>query len=69
MIMVPGHSNEDLGRGITSKIFKDIEMTKEDFLNGNLNDVYLMTLGVYCGSNCSLHSRQGEWLYRPKPGD
>ena len=30
---VPVHKGEDLGRGITSRIFKDIEVTKEDFIN------------------------------------
>ncbi|MGA1826299.1 MAG: type II toxin-antitoxin system HicA family toxin [bacterium] len=30
---VPDHKGEDLGRGITNKIFKDIELTKEDFSN------------------------------------
>ena len=30
--VVPDHKGEDLGRGICAKIFKDIEVTKEDFL-------------------------------------
>jgi predicted RNA binding protein YcfA (HicA-like mRNA interferase family) len=30
--IVPDHKGEDLGRGITNKILKDIEVTKEDFL-------------------------------------
>lgn len=30
---VPDHKGEDLGRGITNKILKDIEVTKEDFFN------------------------------------
>ncbi len=30
---VPEHKGEDLGRGIMNKILKDIEVTKEDFLN------------------------------------
>jgi len=30
---VPDHKGEDLGRGITNKILKDIEATREDFLN------------------------------------
>ena len=30
---VPNHKNEDLGRGITSKIFRDAEVTREDFMN------------------------------------
>ncbi len=31
--IVPDHKGEDLGRGITNKILKDIEVAKEDFLN------------------------------------
>jgi len=30
---VADHKGEDLGRGITIKILKDIEVSKEDFLN------------------------------------
>jgi predicted RNA binding protein YcfA (HicA-like mRNA interferase family) len=30
---VPDHRGEDLGRGITSKILKDAEMTRDDFMN------------------------------------
>jgi len=30
---VPDHQGEDLGRGITSKILKDAEVTKDDFMN------------------------------------
>lgn len=30
--VVPFHSNEDLGTGILSKILKDCELTKEDFM-------------------------------------
>ena len=30
---VPVHKGEDLGRGITSKILKDAEVTKKHFLN------------------------------------
>lgn len=30
---VPDHKGEDLGRGITNKILKDIEIEKKDFLN------------------------------------
>jgi predicted RNA binding protein YcfA (HicA-like mRNA interferase family) len=30
---VPDHRGEDLGRGITSKILKDIECTREEFLS------------------------------------
>jgi predicted RNA binding protein YcfA (HicA-like mRNA interferase family) len=29
---VPFHKGEDLGRGITDKILKDVELTREDFL-------------------------------------
>jgi predicted RNA binding protein YcfA (HicA-like mRNA interferase family) len=29
---VPGHQSEDLGRGITNKILKDAEVTRDDFL-------------------------------------
>lgn len=29
---VPFHKGEDLGRGLTDKILKDIELTREDFL-------------------------------------
>lgn len=29
---VPDHKGEDLGRGITNKILKDAEVTREDFL-------------------------------------
>jgi predicted RNA binding protein YcfA (HicA-like mRNA interferase family) len=29
---VPEHKGEDLGRGITNKILKDAEVTREDFL-------------------------------------
>ncbi len=29
---VPDHKGEDLGRGITNKILKDAEATREDFL-------------------------------------
>ncbi len=32
-VTVPDHKGEDLGRGITNKILKDIEVTKDDFLN------------------------------------
>ena len=31
--MVPDHAGEDLGRGITHKILKDAEVTREDFLD------------------------------------
>jgi predicted RNA binding protein YcfA (HicA-like mRNA interferase family) len=31
--VIPVHKGEDLGRGITSKILKDVEVTKGDFLN------------------------------------
>lgn len=34
---VPEHKGEDLGRGITQKILKDAEVTKEDFINWYLN--------------------------------
>ena len=30
---VPGHKGETLGRGITNKILKDVEVSREDFLN------------------------------------
>ena len=30
---VPDHKGEDLGRGITSKILKDAEATRDDFLD------------------------------------
>lgn len=30
---VPDHQGEDLGRGITSKILKDAEVTSDDFMN------------------------------------
>ncbi len=30
---VPDHKGEDLGRGITSKILKDAEVTREDFMD------------------------------------
>ena len=30
---IPVHKGEDLGRGITSKILKDAEVTKENFFN------------------------------------
>ena len=30
---VPDHKNEDSGRGITSKILRDAEVTREDFMN------------------------------------
>jgi predicted RNA binding protein YcfA (HicA-like mRNA interferase family) len=30
---VPDHRGEDLGRGITAKILKDIEITREEFLD------------------------------------
>ena len=30
--VIPVHSNEDIGIGLFSKIMKDIEMTKEDFM-------------------------------------
>ena len=30
---VPDHRGEDLGRGITGKILKDAEVTREDFMN------------------------------------
>ncbi len=29
---VPVHKGEDLGRGITNKILKDVEVTRHDFL-------------------------------------
>lgn len=29
---VPFHKGEDLGRGLTDKILKDVELTREDFL-------------------------------------
>ncbi|HEY3137008.1 MAG TPA: type II toxin-antitoxin system HicA family toxin [Blastocatellia bacterium] len=29
---IPFHKGEDLGRGITDKILKDVELTREDFL-------------------------------------
>ncbi len=29
---VPDHKNEDLGRGITSKILRDAEVTRKDFM-------------------------------------
>lgn len=28
---VPFHKGEDLGRGLTDKILKDVELTREDF--------------------------------------
>lgn len=31
--VVPEHAGEDLGRGIVSKILRDIELTREDFLD------------------------------------
>jgi len=30
---VPDHRGEELGRGITNKIPKDIEVTREEFIN------------------------------------
>lgn len=30
---IPDHKGEDLGRGITNKILKDIEIEKKDFLD------------------------------------
>jgi predicted RNA binding protein YcfA (HicA-like mRNA interferase family) len=30
---VPDHRGEELGRGITNKILKDIEVTREEFIN------------------------------------
>ena len=30
---IPDHKGEDLGRGIISRILKDVEVTKQDFLN------------------------------------
>lgn len=30
---VPDHKGETLGRGITNKILKDVEVSREDFLN------------------------------------
>lgn len=30
---VPDHKGEDLGRGITNKILKDVEITRKEFLN------------------------------------
>jgi predicted RNA binding protein YcfA (HicA-like mRNA interferase family) len=33
---VPDHSGEDLGRGLTNKIFHDVELSKEDFLDWHL---------------------------------
>jgi len=30
---IPDHKGEDLGSGITSKILKDIEVTKADFMH------------------------------------
>ena len=30
---VPDHAGEDLGHGLTNKIFHDVELTKEDFLD------------------------------------
>jgi predicted RNA binding protein YcfA (HicA-like mRNA interferase family) len=30
---VPDHKGEDLGRGITGRVLKDVEVTKEEFLN------------------------------------
>lgn len=30
---VPDHRGEDLGRGITSKILKDVEVGREDFMD------------------------------------
>ncbi len=30
---VPDHQGEDLGRGITNKILKDVEITRKEFLN------------------------------------
>jgi len=30
---IPFHQNEDLGRGITSKILKDVKVSPEEFLN------------------------------------
>jgi len=30
---IPDHKGEDLGRGITNKILRDVEATREDFLN------------------------------------
>lgn len=29
---VPFHKGEDLGRGLTDKILKDVELTRQDFL-------------------------------------
>lgn len=29
---VPFHKGEDIGRGLTDKIFKDVDLTREDFL-------------------------------------
>ena len=29
---VPEHGNEDLGRGITSKILRDAEVNRDDFI-------------------------------------
>jgi predicted RNA binding protein YcfA (HicA-like mRNA interferase family) len=29
---VPDHRGEDLGRGITDKILKDVEITREEFI-------------------------------------
>lgn len=34
---VPDHKGEDLGRGITNKIFKDAKVEKEDFQNWRKN--------------------------------
>lgn len=33
---VPDHRGEDLGRGITAKIFRDAEVTIEDFLKWHI---------------------------------
>jgi len=29
---IPEHGNEDLGRGITSKILRDVEVSRNDFI-------------------------------------
>ncbi|MBX7223011.1 MAG: type II toxin-antitoxin system HicA family toxin [Blastocatellia bacterium] len=31
--VVPDHKGEDLGRGITTKILNDVEVTRDEFLN------------------------------------
>ncbi len=33
---VPDHRNEDLGKGLTNKILRDVKVSKEDFLKWQL---------------------------------